>query len=312
MPEIVTLTMNPALDIATSTEVVAPTDKMRCEPPRYDPGGGGINVARVVKTLGGDAFAVFPAGGPSGQALEVLLARQGVPHIRIPIDGGTRESFTVDERRSGRQYRFVLPGPLLTEDEQRRCLERLTGHLAGARFLVASGSSPPGVRADFFQDVADLAAGRGVRFILDTSGDALRQTRRGVYLLKPSVRELRELVQKELSSDAEQVQAAQELIAGGRAEIVVVSLGAQGALLVTGKAHARFSPIEVPIRSAVGAGDSMVAAITLALSRGMGLEQAVRFGMAAGAATLMTPGTELCRREDVEELIRKQNYSAKS
>ncbi|NIX77541.1 1-phosphofructokinase family hexose kinase [Microvirga sp. c23x22] len=299
--------MNPALDIATSTEVVIPTEKMRCGSPRYDPGGGGINVARVVKTLGGAAFAVFPAGGPSGQSLEGLLARQGVPHIRIPVEGVTRESFTVDEQRSGQQYRFVLPGPSLIETEQRTCLENLAGYLAGARFLVASGSLPPGVRADFFQDVADLAAGQGVRFILDTSGEALRLTRRGVYLLKPSVRELRECVGRELSSEAEQIQAARDLITEKRAEVVVVSLGAKGALLVTERRYERFAPIEVPIRSAVGAGDSMVAAIALGLVRGMELQQAVRFGMAAGAATLMTPGTELCRRDDVEKLYLEQS-----
>jgi 6-phosphofructokinase 2 len=312
LPEIVTLTMNPALDIATSTEAVVPTDKMRCGPPRYDPGGGGINVARVVKTLGGEAFAVFPAGGPSGLALEGLLGQQGVPHSRIPIEGGTRESFTVDERRSGQQYRFVLPGPTLTEDEQGAALERLAKHATRARFIVASGSLPPGVRTDFFQGVADLSARLGVRFILDTSGEALRQTRRGVYLLKPSVRELRECVGRALPGEAEQIEAAKELIAEHRADVIVVSLGAQGALLVSAQGHERFAPIQVPIRSAVGAGDSMVAAITLGLVRGMDLEHAVRFGMAAGAATLMTPGTQLCRREDVEKLYAIQLSAMKS
>ncbi|MBF9234546.1 1-phosphofructokinase family hexose kinase [Microvirga sp. BT350] len=298
--------MNPALDIATSAEAVIPTEKMRCGPPRYDPGGGGINVARVVKILGGEAFAVFPAGGPAGLALEGLLERDGVPHQRIPIKGVTRESFTVDERRSGQQYRFVLPGPSLSGDEQRACLESLVEHVANARFIVASGSLPPEVKPDFFRGVADLAKRSGARFVLDTSGEALRQTRQGVYLLKPSLRELRECVGRELRSEAEQVEAAQELIADGRSEVIVISLGAQGALLVTAQGFQRLAPIDVPIRSAVGAGDSMVAAITLGLVRGLDLEHAVRFGMAAGAATLMTPGTELCRRDDVEKLYSNQ------
>ncbi|MGO4570838.1 1-phosphofructokinase family hexose kinase [Microvirga sp. 2TAF3] len=302
MPEIVTLTMNPALDIATSAEAVIPTEKMRCGLPRYDPGGGGINVARVVRTLGGEALAVFPAGGPAGLALENLLERDSVPHRRIPIEGVTRESFTVDERRSGQQYRFVLPGPTLAGNEQQACLDSLTELAANARFIVASGSLPPGMKPDFFQGVADLANKLGARFILDTSGEALRQTRRGVYLLKPSIRELRESVGRELRHEAEQVEAARELIAEGRSEVIVASLGAQGALLVTAKGYERLAPIEVSIRSAVGAGDSMVAAITLGLVRGLDLGHAVRFGMAAGAATLMTPGTELCRRADVEKL----------
>lgn len=302
MSEIVTLTMNPALDIATSADAVVPTDKVRCGPPRYDPGGGGVNVARVVRTLGGDALALFPAGGAAGIALEALLDRDHVPHCRTPIKGSTRESFTVDEQRSGLQYRFVLPGPTLTEKEWQTCLGRLSVLADGARFIVASGSLPPGVPADFFQKVADLAKDLGARLVLDTSGQALRQMRSGVYLLKPSIRELREWVGRELTHEAEQVEAARGLIAQGVGEVVVVSLGAQGALLVSAGETERLNPIEVPIRSAVGAGDSMVAAIAFGLVRGLDLHHAVHLGMAAGAATLMTPGTELCRREDVERL----------
>jgi len=302
MPEIVTITMNPALDIATRADAVVPTDKVRCGPPRYDPGGGGINVARVVRTLGGDALAVFPAGGPAGDALDLLLDRDGVPHHRIPIKGVTRESFTVDERRSGQQYRFVLPGPELSEAERALCLETLARKAVDARFLVASGSLPPGVPADFYQKVADVARERGVHFILDTSGEALKQTKAGIYLLKPSIRELRERTGRDLRDEADQVAAARELIAEGVSRIVVVSLGSQGAILVTDESHEKLVPFDVPVCSAVGAGDSMVGAIALGLTRGMTLRDAVHLGMAAGAATLMTPGTELCRREDVERL----------
>lgn len=302
MPDIVTLTMNPALDIATSAEAVMPTDKVRCGPPRHDPGGGGINVARVVKTLGGEAHAVFPAGGPAGLALEGLLGQAGLSFRRIPIGGFTRESFTVDERRSGLQYRFVLPGPPLSSEEQRACLDAIAAAAADVRFIVASGSLPPGVPPDFLQAVADIAGQIGCRFILDTSGDALRCMRSGVYLLKPSIRELRESAGRELTSEAEQVRAARSLIERRVAQVVVVSLGADGALLVTADGSEKLAPIQVPIRSAVGAGDSMVAAMTFGLLKGFDLPHAVRLGMAAGAATLMTPGTELCRRDDVERL----------
>jgi 6-phosphofructokinase 2 len=308
--EIVTLTMNPALDIATSADAVVPTEKVRCGPPRYDPGGGGINVARVVRTLGGEPLALFPAGGPSGLSLENLLERDGVPHRRVPIGGVTRESFTVDERSSGRQFRFVLPGPALSEDEQKACLDILAERSVGARFIVASGSLPPRVRADFFQGVADLAGRLGARFILDTSGEALRQTRRGVFLLKPNLRELEAYAGRGLPRQTDQIEAAQTLIAEGLSEAIVLSLGAQGALLVTASSHEKLAPIAVPIRSAVGAGDSMVGAMAFGLARGLGLAQAVRLGMAAGAATLMTPGTELCRREDVERLYAAQPDAA--
>ena len=216
MPIIATLTMNPALDIATSTDVVAPTDKMRCGPPRYDPGGGGINIARVVRILGGDAVAVFPAGGSAGHALHALLDRDGVAHQVVPIRGSTRESFTVDERRSGQQYRFVLPGPELLEAELDECLRCLAHVAQGAAFLVASGSLPPGVRPDFFARVVHVAREVGARVVLDTSGEALRHTGPGVYLVKPNLRELRELVGRELREETEQVGAARELIARQR------------------------------------------------------------------------------------------------
>ncbi|PVE23415.1 phosphofructokinase [Microvirga sp. KLBC 81] len=302
MPDIVTLTMNPALDVSTSAETVVPTDKVRCGAVQHDPGGGGINVARVVQTLGGHALAVFPAGGPTGLMLERLLGRAGVPSRHVTISGFTRESFTVDERRSGLQYRFVLPGPEISAAERQACLEELARAAEGARIIVLSGSFPPGLSHDFVQDVADLSKRLGCRFVLDTSGEALRHVKYGAYLLKPSIRELREWVGQELHSEAEQVEAARQLIDRGITEVMVVSQGAEGALLVTADGHEKLAPIEVPIKSAVGAGDSMVAAICFGLVQGLDLRHAIRLGMAAGAATLMTPGTGLCRREDVERL----------
>ena len=227
MALIATLTLNPSLDIATSTEAVVPTEKMRCEAPRYDPGGGGINVARVVRILGGEAVAVFPVGGPAGQALHDLLDRDGVAHRAVPIRGPTRESLTIDERRSGHQYRFVLPGPEMSQMEQQGCLDRLADAARGTHFIVGSGSLPPGGHPGFYGRVVQVARDLGARFVLDTSGEALRHTGPGVYLVKPSLRELREFVGRDLREEAEQVGAASELIERGLAEVVVVSLGAR-------------------------------------------------------------------------------------
>lgn len=303
MPDIVTLTMNPALDISTSTASVHPTNKLRCAEPRYDPGGGGINVARVIHRLGGAVLAIFPAGGPPGLALEELLIRSGVPHRCIPVDGITRENFAVDDQRTGQQYRFILPGPKLTEADQQRCLARLADAASGARFLVVSGSLPPGVPTDFYLRVARTAERIGTRLVLDTSGTALRQ-RYGAYLVKPSLRELQDCVGRELRTEIEQVAAARELIGAGVSDVVIVSLGARGALAVSADGSELHPPIDVPIRSACGAGDSMVAGVTLALTQGMSLQDAVRRGNAAGAATVMAPGTELCHAEEVDRLYR--------
>jgi 6-phosphofructokinase 2 len=300
---LVTLTMNPALDITTNTERVIPTDKLRCGLPRYDPGGGGINVARIAHVLGASATALFPAGGHAGDKVTDLVAESGVQVQRIPVVHSTRESFTVDEDRSGKQYRFVLPGPQLTDAEQTECLETLSAAAGSADFVVASGSLPPGVRADFYQRVADICRERGAPLILDTSGAGLRHISSGVFLLKPSVRELRECVERDLVSESAQLAAAHELIDRGCAQFVVVSLGSEGALLATPHGDQRFSPVTVPSGSGVGAGDAMVAGITVGLSRGWQLNKAVRLGIAAGAAMLLTPGTAPCNREDAERLF---------
>ncbi len=310
-PAIVTLTMNPALDIAASTEEVVHSHKNRCGAPRYDPGGGGVNVARNARVLGATVSAVFPAGGPAGDLITGLLESE-LPVVRVPIAGSTRESFSATETSTGRQYRFVLPGPPVTFAEQGDCLNRLratvtqlspNGSRGTAKFVVASGSLPPNVHPDYYQRVADICDEHGARLILDTSGRGLQHITDGVFLLKPSVRELGQSVGRELPGDAEQLAAAYELIERGCAENIVVSLGEQGALLVTREFGQRYPPVTVPPGSGVGAGDAMVAGIAVGLTRGWPLAEAVRLGVATGAAMLLTPGTAPCNRADVERLF---------
>jgi 6-phosphofructokinase 2 len=302
---IVTLTMNPTLDVTTNTPVVAPTEKMRCGAARFDPGGGGINVARTAHVLGASVCAVFPAGGPIGDLLTDLVAQEGVPLRRVPIAGCSRQSVTVDETSTGRQYRFVLPGPSVTFAEQCECLNQLRTATVGARFVVASGSLPPNVHPDYYQRVADICEEHGARLVLDTSGGGLRHITDGVFLLKPSVRELRECVGRELQSEADQLVAAHELISRGCAQNVVVSLGCNGAVLATPQGSQRYRSVTVPAGSGVGAGDAMVAGITVGLTRGWPLDKSIRLGIAAGAAMLMTPGSAPCAMEDVQRLFER-------
>ena len=299
---IVTLTMNPALDIATATDIVVPTHKLRCEAPRYDPGGGGINVARAVHALGGDALAIFPAGGAAGETITRLLRAEGVPHDAVPIAGFTRESLAVEERRSGRQFRFILPGPELGPADRQRCLERLAAAAPQAAYIVASGSLPLGVPADFYAQVGALARRCGARFALDTSGAALKASGHGIHLLKPSLRELEELAGREMVGERDEEAAARALVAEGRCEILVVSLGPRGALFATARGSERVPALPVAPKSTVGAGDSMLAGVVLGLSRGLELREAVRFGVAAGTAALLGSGTQLCRRDETERL----------
>jgi 6-phosphofructokinase 2 len=297
MPSIATLTMNPALDVTTRVDEVRPVHKLRCGEPRFDPGGGGINVARVVHGFGGEVTAVFPSGGPVGATLEALLVKAGVP-----IAGGTRESLTVDEEQSGKQFRFVLPGPTLDASEQESVLDALLTLPGKPAYVVASGSLPPGCPADFYKRLARKLPG-ATRLVIDTSGDALAACEgAGAFLLKPSLSELSSLAGHAVHDEAEQVSAAQSLVRRGFAEAVLVSLAERGALLATADVVERVAAIEVDEASAVGAGDAMVAAVVLALSQGADLKQAVRHGIAAGAAALLTPGTALARREDYERL----------
>ncbi len=302
MPSIVTLTMNPSLDIASETDRVVPDDKLRCDPPQYDPGGGGINVARALKMLGGHPLAIFPAAGPSGELIGSLLRNSGVDFRAIPIHGTTRENIHIVESSTGKQFRFVMAGPTLSNMEQTRCLRALAATEPAPRFVVASGSLPPGVTDSFYAEVASLCGRMGAKLVLDASGDALKVAGRGVYLLKPSLAELEELVGRALTSPQSQETAARDLIEDGRAEILVVSLGKDGALVATPEGEWRLPAINVPVRSTVGAGDSMVAGTVMALTRGWTILDAVRYGIAAASAALMHPGTQLCRLADVERL----------
>jgi len=303
MARIATLTLNPALDISTGTEKVRPTHKLRCSEPRIEPGGGGINVARVVHALGGDVTAVFPCGGANGATFEKLLRDTGVPIAPVPIAGATRESLTVDETGSGDQYRFVLPGPVLSEDELDQLLQTVIGLDGPPAYVVASGSLPRECDPAIFHKLSGLCGKIGARLIVDTSGPALAAIEGGcAWLIKPSLREVQDLVGRDLASEEDEVAAAHELRERGFAEIVVVSLAERGALLVAADTELRMPAIDVPAGSAVGAGDSMVAGLTLALAADKGFEDVLRSGVAAGAAALLTPGTELTRREDYERL----------
>lgn len=304
MATIVTLTMNPTIDESSALDSVAAEIKMRCDPPRYEPGGGGINVSRAVVKLGGASTAVYTAGGHTGRLLQRLLTEEGIDHHPVHIAGTTRENFIIYERSSGLQYRFGMPGPELTADEWLRCLDAVFEHEAD--YLVASGSLPPGVMDDFYAHVAQRARERGTRLIVDTSGPALEKAvRAGVFLLKPNISELEAFVGQPIQSRSHLREVTRALIAEGQAEAVVVSLGAGGAVFVAPGVFVQLQAPIVPVQSKVGAGDSMVGGIVTALAAGRDLMDAVRYGIAAGTAAVMTPGTELCRLEDTERLYRE-------
>jgi len=304
MPSILTITMNPAIDISTTVDRVQPFRKLRCAPARRDPGGGGINVARVLNRLNVDVVALYPAGGFYGQLLQNLLKNESIRSRVIPIDEETREDFTVEETTSGSEYRFVSTGPLLQESEWRACLEEIAGFREPVDMIVASGSLPPGVPEDFYAEVAKIARARKTPITLDASGPSLRAALdEGVDLLKPSLREMRELTGEPLADPSSCIAACRLLVTSGKAGAVALTLGSQGAVLVTAEGAWRAWPLPIKAVSTVGAGDSFLAAMVCALTSGRSHAEAFAHGVAGGSAALLSPGTQLCHPDDMRELL---------
>jgi 6-phosphofructokinase 2 len=300
--DIVTLTVNPALDKSAHFKGLVPEQKIRCEEPRYDAGGGGVNVSKAIARLDGDSLCVFTSGGPIGLMLEELVQKESIAFKAIKTKNWTRESFVAVDDNTNSQYRFGFPGSPISELEKSDIVQTIQE--LKPKFLVLSGSLNEGLPTDFYQYIAYLAKQSGSKVIVDTSGEALQKVLEiGVYLIKPNVGELAKLIGVERLEMDEVVHAAQKLIEKGSAEIVVVSLGPQGAVLVTAT-QTEFVPApNVVKKSTVGAGDSMVGAMVWALSQNKNLKEVVQWGVACGSAATMNEGTQLFKLEDAKRLF---------
>lgn len=307
---ILTLTLNPAVDVATTVERLIDSSKLRCTPARRDPGGGGINVARVIHRLGGDCVALYLAGGAPGRMLDEMIDAEGVRSISLRIRGETRENFSVREISTGREFRFVLPGPTVSDHEWQTCLSHIAGMETAPKYLVLSGSVPPGVPVDIYARIAQRARETGARVVLDTSGPALAAALGvGVFMVKPSLSELRTLTGAPLAEESQWLDAARTIVAEGKAEVVALSLGELGALVVTAARTLRAPALSVPVSSSIGAGDSFVAAMVWALDRGGDLDEAVRYAVAAASATLLAEGTGLCEPGAIDHMLREYAHT---
>lgn len=302
MKSIATLTMNPTIDVAYEVGTVRHTHKMRTQAETYAPGGGGINVARVFVRLGGNARCFYLSGGATGPALDGLIDLHQLVRTRIAIAQPTRVASAVLEHDSGKEFRFTPEGPLVSEAEWQSCLDALGEAECGV--IVLSGSLPRGVPADFYARATRLLRARGIDVVLDSSGDALREgiEAGGLHLIKPSVGELENYLGRRLETVAEIGAAAMEIVQAGKAELVAVTMGHEGAVLARREGASYCQIPDIQAQSAVGAGDSFVAGMVHALLTGRDEIEAFRFGIAAGSAAVLSAGTGLAHVPDIERL----------
>jgi 6-phosphofructokinase 2 len=298
---ILTIALNPTIDISSEADHIQPIHKMRTTNQRWHAGGGGVNVARVIGKLGGRAELLILSGGSTGRLLEQILSPLPIDVRVVPVQGETRIAFMVYEVDTGLEYRFVPDGPEIRPDELEKALEVVRDFKGD--YVIASGSLPRGVPDDIYARMAEIATANGVRFVLDTSGEPLTKTLQNasLFLVKPSKHELETVAGRPLDRQGI-VETAMKLVTEGHAQYVAVTLGSEGAILVRAEGVLQLPAIRVEVKSAVGAGDSFVAALVWYLAQGHSIEDAFRFGLAAGAAAAMTPGTELCRSADVFRL----------
>ncbi len=302
MQKIITVTLNPSLDKGTSVDRIVPEKKLQCTIPTLEPGGGGINVSRALDHLGCKSLALYLCGGYTGEQFEKMMGETGIESVAFDIAQDTRENLIVVDASSHAQYRFGMQGPTLSEKDWQQPLIFLQNN-TGYEYVVASGSLPPGVPLDFFARMAAIVEKKGAKLIIDTSGEALKHAvREGVFLIKPNLAELSYLHGVDELKGDEIVSAARAIIDEGGSCVVVVSLGAKGALLITKEETIQISSPSVEVKSTVGAGDSMVAGIVLGIERGYSWKQVLALGIACGTAATMNSGTALCSEEDVARL----------
>ena len=312
MKNIVTFTLNPTIDKNSSVDHVRAEDKLYCDRPKFEPGGGGINVSRAIKKLGGSSLLLYTSGGFTGKKLDKLLAEEDLNRQAIEIEVETRENLIISEKASNLQYRFGMPGPKINDQEVEKIFETLTELKPFPDYLVISGSIPEGVSDNIYAEMAALAKKRKARVVVDVSGPPLKSViKEGVFLIKPNLGEFQELVGRELRDEDQIKEEALRFVEDKCCQAIVISIGAGGALLVNDQKAEFIRPPIVPIKSKVGAGDSMVAGIVLSLARGDSLKNSFYYGLASGSAAVMTPGTELCTKKDTDRLFKKMIESRK-
>ena len=289
---IVTLTPNPSIDRAVVVDALHRGEVHRASDSRIDPGGKGVNVSRALAAQGADTLAVLPVGGPEGHLLEELLDAAGVPRHGVPVAGTVRMNISVLEP-DGTTTKLNEPGPELAAGEVEALLAA-TGHAAeGAAWVVGCGSLPPGAPDDLYAQLVTQSRERGAKVAVDSSGTPMTHAVAArPHLVKPNHEELAELVGHELPTLGDVHAAALDLVADGIV-VVAVSLGGDGALLVTADEHVHAAATITHPLSTVGAGDCMLAGLLHGLSSGLGVADALAAAVTWGAAAVTLPGSRV-------------------
>jgi 6-phosphofructokinase 2 len=302
---VLTITLNPTVDKSSTVDAIKPEKKLRCSAPVYEPGGGGINVSRGLERLGILSVALFTSGGRTGELLENLLCNENVKILPVKVSSETRENFIVVDTSNNEQYRFGMPGDEISQEEAEAIHDKIAKLSPFPEIVVISGSLPPGIDPVFLRRLVRELKAKKVKVIADTSGDALTEIlKEGVYLLKPNLGELSRLSGKDELDNELADEAAKQLINEGKAEIVVVSMGPQGAYLVTKDENIHVPAPSVKKLSTVGAGDSMVAGMVAIMAKGGNALAMARMGVACGTAATMSKGTGLFTKENADKLYK--------
>lgn len=300
---ITTVCMNPSFDKTAETDKVNVGDVTRLRNVRVDIGGKGVNVAIVLRRLNEAARCVGCLGEENAERFLRMIAREDVAFDYISVPGEVRTNLKMMDHNKQAVIEINEPGVSMNEEQIQQFLLLLKEKSADSQYVVLSGRLPDGCSANTYQRCMQALDGKKV--VLDTAGESLLHgIKERPYLIKPNLPEMQTIMRKELRTLREIRDAAMFLIDYG-AQNVVVSMGKTGAVFVNEKKTLFAPALRVEARSTVGAGDAMVGGILTGLMRGANLTEAFKFGVAAGAASVMTDGTQLVRKADFDVLLPK-------
>ncbi|MDV7188314.1 1-phosphofructokinase family hexose kinase [Lutibacter sp. TH_r2] len=301
---IITLTLNPALDKSAKVDQVIPDQKLKCHSIQYQAGGGGVNISRVLNVLQVKNKCICTIGGDTGLNLKNHLLKENINLTAISVEAWTRENLSIVDKQTQLQYRFGMPGGELSLNEIEQIKTIINNEASENSILVLSGSISEKMPLDLYVKIIQMVKEKNIKIIVDTSEKALMETlKENVFLIKPNQKELAQLAGKEFLTKKEQEVFAMELVNSNRAKYVVVSLGARGAFLASSEGVFYKNTPSVKVKSTIGAGDSMVAGMVFAIQNGFSSEEILKWGVVCGTATTMSEGTNLASKKNINTVL---------